>query len=142
MDETTVDAVEPEPAATAAASEDSEDDEEEEEDGMTSMEYIMDYKELPPFEVEMILRKHVERAPFSESEAFRALMSADPAATQDDIEDAFVEHEEQQDARIRFHEWVRSEFERPRATSPSATSYRQEGAHRGALRQAGGGGVW
>lgn len=85
-------------------------DSEDEEDGMTSMEYIMTYKELPPFEVELIMQNPVQRTLFADTEMYKALI-ADPSTTQEDIDDAAYEHEENQNMRIRFHDWVRSEYE-------------------------------
>ncbi|RCV39038.1 hypothetical protein SETIT_8G191000v2 [Setaria italica] len=93
-------------AATDAYATDSED----EGDGMTSMEYIMTYKELPPFEVELIMQNPVQRTLFADTEMYKALI-ADPSTTQEDIDDASDEHEENQNMRIRFHDWVRSEYE-------------------------------
>ncbi|TKW01842.2 hypothetical protein SEVIR_8G199300v4 [Setaria viridis] len=77
---------------------------------MTSMEYIMTYKELPPFEVELIMQNPVQRTLFADTEMYKALI-ADPSTTQEDIDDASYEHEENQNMRIRFHDWVRSEYE-------------------------------
>lgn len=72
------------PAAPADAfASDSEDDEEE--DGMDSLEYIMTYKELPPFEVELILGRPVRRMPFADSKVFKDLI-ADPSTTQEAID--------------------------------------------------------
>ncbi|CAL4983297.1 unnamed protein product [Urochloa decumbens] len=85
-------------------------DSEDEGEGMTSMEYIMAYKELPPFEVELILRMPVQRTLFAETEAYKAMI-ADPSTTQDDIDKASDEHEENQNMRVRFHDYVRREYE-------------------------------
>ncbi|CAL4986601.1 unnamed protein product [Urochloa decumbens] len=85
-------------------------DSEDEGEGMTSMEYIMAYKELPPFEVELILRVPVQRTLFAETEAYKAMI-ADPSTTQDDIDKASDEHEENQNMRVRFHDYVRREYE-------------------------------
>ncbi|CAL4991546.1 unnamed protein product [Urochloa decumbens] len=107
------DQAEEEDAAAAAADDTDTDaygtDSEDDGERMTSMEYIMAYKELPPFEVELILRMPVQRTRFADTEAYKAMI-ADPSTTQDDIDKASDEHEENQNMRIRFHDYVRREY--------------------------------
>jgi hypothetical protein len=83
----------------AAATDDSHD----EVDGMSAMEYIMTYRELPPFEVELIMGRPVQCTPFADTEEYKALI-ADPSTTQEDIDVASDKHKEHLNTRIRFHD--------------------------------------
>ncbi|KAF8673351.1 hypothetical protein HU200_048911 [Digitaria exilis] len=64
------------------------------------MEYLLTYKELPPSDVERILRHPVKRTPFADSYSFKSLMAANPTPTQEEI-----------DVMARFHDYVRGEYE-------------------------------
>ncbi|KAF8685313.1 hypothetical protein HU200_044016 [Digitaria exilis] len=86
-------------------------DSEDEDDKMSSMEYILTYKELPPSDVERILRHPVRRTPFADSYSFKALMATSPSATQEEIDVARHEYEENLDTMARFHDYVRGEYE-------------------------------
>ncbi|KAL6890119.1 hypothetical protein ACP4OV_008882 [Aristida adscensionis] len=77
---------------------------------MTALDYIIKYKQLPQYEVDLILEKPVERTPFTDTQEFKDL-SADPDVTPEDIADAAAEHDDRQDERRRFQECVRSEYE-------------------------------
>lgn len=77
---------------------------------MSGLEYIMTYKALPQYEIDLILEEPVERVPFTDSELFKNLC-ADPSATQDDIDETAAGYEERLDTRASFQEWVRSEYE-------------------------------
>lgn len=76
------------------------DSEDEDDHAMSSMEYILTYKELPPSDVERILRHPVKRTPFADSYSFKSLMAANPTPTQEEI-----------DVMARFHDYVRGEYE-------------------------------
>ncbi|TVT99405.1 hypothetical protein EJB05_55225, partial [Eragrostis curvula] len=76
---------------------------------MSGIEYILAYKELPQYEIDLILKATDERIPFTDTERFKSL-AAHPSVTQADIDAAAAEHEEQMDARARFREYVRQEY--------------------------------
>lgn len=101
----------PAPARVDAFASDSEEDDEDD-DAMSSLEYILTYKELPQFEVDLILSRPVKRTPFADSEVFKHLFAAaNPSTTQEEIDKARDEYEENLNTRARFHEYVRSEYE-------------------------------
>ncbi|TVT99415.1 hypothetical protein EJB05_55236, partial [Eragrostis curvula] len=77
---------------------------------MSAVEYMLAYKALPQFEIDLLLEEPVERVPFADTELFKT-MAANPSVTQDDIDAAALEHEERLDKRVRFVEWVRQEYE-------------------------------
>ncbi|TVT99414.1 hypothetical protein EJB05_55235, partial [Eragrostis curvula] len=76
---------------------------------MSGTDYVLAYKELPQYEIDLILAGSVEHEGFTDTELFKS-MTADPSVTPEDIAAAAVEHEDRMDARARFREYVREEY--------------------------------